>query len=52
MELLGVVPSLDQAITDGVCCRLVSAFVVKVKASSGQSVLYMVDDGPLDGTLI
>ena len=52
MELLGVVPGLDQAITHRVRRRLVSAFVVEVKASPGESVLYMVDDGPLDGTLI
>jgi len=52
MELLRVVPGLDQAITDGVRRGLISTLIIKVEASSGESVLNVVDDGSLNGAFV
>ena len=52
MILLGVVPSLDQAIAHRVRRGLVSTSVIEIKASSSKSVLDMIYNGSLDGALI
>ena len=52
MELICVVPGLDQTIPDRVSCCLVGTLVVEIKSSAGQSVLNVVDDRALDGTLV
>ena len=52
MELIGVVPSLDQAVSDRVSCGLVGTLVIEVEPCPGQSVLDVVDDRALDGALV
>ena len=44
MELLGVIPGLDQAVANGVGSSLISTLIVKVEASASQSVLDVIDD--------
>ena len=48
MVLIGVVPRLDQTISDGVCSGLVGTLVIEIEASSSQSVLDVVDDRALN----
>ena len=48
MELLGIVPRLEESIPDGERAGLVSSEVVEVETSSGQGVLDVVDDRSLD----
>ena len=50
--LLGVVPRLDESISDGVSSSLISTEVVKVESGSSQGVLNMVDDLSLDGLFV
>ena len=48
MELLRVVPSLDQTVTNGVRHSLVGTLVVEVESGSRQSVLDVINDRALD----
>lgn len=52
VELLCIIPGLDQAVPDGVRRGLISAFLIEIEPSAGQSVLDVVNDGALDRTLI
>ena len=52
MELLCIVPCLNQAITDRISSCLIGAHVVEVKSGSRQGILNMIDDGTLDRSLI
>ena len=52
MELLGVIPGLDKAVTNREGGSLVGSHVVKVEAGASQSVLDVVDDAALDGALV
>ena len=52
MELLSVVPGLDQTVADGVCSCLISTFVVEVEAGPCESVLDVVNNRALDRSLI
>ena len=52
VELLSIVPRLDEPISDSVSSGLVSTEVVKVKSSSSKGVLNMVNNLSLDGLLV
>ena len=48
VEFVGVIPGLEEPVTNGICSCLVSAEVIEVKSSPGESILDMVHDLPLD----
>ena len=52
VELLSVVPGLDQSIAHGVCSGLISTLVVEIEPGSRQSILDVVDDRSLNRTLV
>ena len=52
VELLGVIPGFNQAIAHWVCCCLIRALIIEVESSPGQSVLDVINDRSLDGTLV
>ena len=52
MELLGIVPGLDESISDSECSSLISTEIVKIESGSCESILNMVHDLSLDGLSI
>jgi len=49
MELLGIIPGLDESISDSECSSLISTEIVKIESGSCESILNMVHDLSLDG---